>query len=501
MRARAGAQAAVASVAPAEPAVGRTAPASADTEARGGSAGSLLFGQVTAQSPVNAVVRRLRAAIALGLLGDGDRLPREADLAQRLGVTMFSVREALGILRRDGLITTRPGKNGGSFVSYGTDRSQLSSTQLMRMSSTELRDLSDWRQMLASESASLAAQRASDSNVQRLRRQVEKLASAENELEARRAHGRFHIELAAAAQSTRMTRAELELYEEFDWLLGGALTDDEGRLKAADELSEIAEAVGGRDPDVARAASDKHSSSTVKALVKLRLAAIASQADTSAIDGSSIAEQLARVVDSVLRSLDLIASQVEELMPRLQDGSELRTHLSRAVLSAAADIDLDGLGYIAEPGVVPGSEYAIVWWHLTSDGLTIDDSHVMDPDRDDFYDYTTQEYFTVPKQELVPHAQGPYVDYGGTNDYSITFSRPVIRDGRFLGIAAADVPVASIERQLAPWLAFGERSCVVINPERRVIVANTVANTVGEVLPAACGDGEQVAPIGWSVVH
>jgi DNA-binding FadR family transcriptional regulator len=496
VRARARAQAAAAPAA-AEPVVGPSAVA----EAPDASAGSLLFGQVTAQSPVNAVVRRLRAAIALGLLGDGDRLPREADLAQRLGVTMFSVREALGILRRDGLVSTRPGKNGGSFVSHGTDRSLLSSTQLMRMSSTELRDLGDWRQMLASESASLAAQRASDSNVQRLQRQVEKLASAETELEARRAHGRFHIELAAAAQSTRMTRAELELYEEFDWLLGGALTDVEGRRKAVDELSEIVAAVGRGDPEAARAASTGHSVSTVEALANLRLAAIASQADPAAVEGRSIVEQLSQIVESVLASLDLIAGQVEELMPRVQDASDFRTRLSRAVLSAAADIDLDGLGYIAEPGVVPGSEYVIAWWHLTSDGLTVDDSHVLDPDRDDFYDYTTHEYFTVPKLALSPHAQGPYVDYGGTNDYSITFSRPVMRDSRFIGITAADVSVASIERQLAPWLASRERSCVVFNSERRVIVANTVAHTVGEVLPDECGDGEPVGPIGWSVVH
>ncbi|MBS1893920.1 MAG: FCD domain-containing protein [Actinobacteria bacterium] len=482
-----------------------TPPAFAPTDRGDGSgaasAGSLLFGQVTAQSPANAVVRRLRAAIALGLLGDGDRLPREADLAQRLGVTMFSVREALGILRGDGLITTRPGKNGGSFVSYGTDRSLLSSTQLMRMSATELRDLCDWRQMLASASAALAAQRASDSNIVRLRRQVEKLARAEGELEGRRAHGRFHIELAAAAQSTRMTRGELELYEEFDWLLGGALADEEGRRKAVDELTEIVTAVGRRDHDGARAACDAHTASTTEALVMLRLEAIASQADAAAVEGRSIVEQLAHIVGSVFRSLDLLASQAGNLVPRLQSEDEMRAQLSRAALAAAADIELDGLGYIAEPGVIPGSKYAMAWWHLTPDGMTIDDSHVLDPDRDDFYDYTTYEYFTVPKQTLGPHAQGPYVDYGGTNDYSITFSRPVIRDGRFLGIAAADVPVANIEWQLAPWLASGDSSCVVINSERRVIVANTVANTVGEVLSADRGEGEPVGPIGWSVVR
>ena len=35
-----------------------------------------MFGAVSAESPVDAVVRRIRAAIALGSVRDGDRLPR-----------------------------------------------------------------------------------------------------------------------------------------------------------------------------------------------------------------------------------------------------------------------------------------------------------------------------------------------------------------------------------------------------------------------------------------
>ena len=466
-----------------------------------GSTSSLLFGQVLAQSPVKAVIRRLRAAIALGLLADGDRLPREADLAQRLGVTMFSVREALGVLRAEELITTRAGKNGGSFVSYGTDRTTLGSAELLRMSSTELRDVGDWRKMLASGAASLAAQRASDSSVNRLRREVERLAPGRTEQEARRAHGRFHIELAAAAQSSRMTRAELALYEEFDWLLGGVLVDEVSRRKASEELATIADAVARRAPFEAREASDRHSASIINALVKIRFAEIASQADPAEMDGKPISGQVDLTVSSIFKSLDTIASRVEEVVPRLRGGGNLRAELSRAVISAAADIDLDGLGYIPEPGVVPGLEHAIAWWHLTPQGLVVDDSHVLDPDRDDFYDYLAQEYYAVPRAELRPYAQGPYVDYGGTNDYSITFSQPVLLNGKFVGVAAADVPVASIERQLAPWLALSDRQCMVINAERRVIVSNAIDHLVGDVLPLVDGkDAKPVPPVGWSII-
>jgi DNA-binding FadR family transcriptional regulator len=470
------------------------------------SANSVLFGQVAAQSPVTAVVRRLRAAVGLGLLADGDRLPREADLVRQLGVTAFSVREALGILRNEGLITTRAGKHGGSFVSYGTDRARLTSAELRRMSSTELRDLGDWRQMLLSASASLAAQRATESNVARLRVSINALGCAESELEARRAHGRFHIELAAAAQSTRMTKAELGLYEEFDWLLGAVLADGGRRLEAARELTMIADAVTNRNPGEAQAAAERHSASTIDALVKLRLASLASHGDAVSpdVDGHTIAEEMTRIVAAVARSLETISDVTQQAMEGVADEAELRSRLSRAVMSAAVDsnLELHGLGFLAEPGVVPGSEYLLAWWDLTPDGLVNDGTHVVDPKRDDFYDYTTYEFYTEPKRTGQLHAHGPYVDYGGTNDYIVTLSRPVMADGQFVGIAAADIPVTTLEHQLAPWLAGSDAPCLVINAERRVIVANVVDYAVGDVLPVFDDqEAEAITSVGWSVVH
>jgi DNA-binding FadR family transcriptional regulator len=466
----------------------------------------LLFGAVSTENAVTAVVRRLRAAIALGFLADGDRLPREADLARQLGVTAFAMREALGVLRDEGLITTRPGNKGGSFVRRGTDRALLMSGELRRMSATELRDLGDWRQMLASVSASLAAQRASDSSVKRLREYAAALGSAETELQARRAHGRFHIELAAAAQSIRMTHAELAMYEEFDWLLGAALADPQRRQESALELAAIAEAVANRLPDAARSAAQEHSASTVAALSDLRLASIASEGGERA-SARSVSGTVADAVDGLLagvaQSLERLASRAGQIVSDESDERALQTGLSRVAMSGlvGSEVDLDGIGFIAEPSIVPGFEYWIAWWHLTPEGVVADHSHVMDPTRDDFYDYISQDFFMVPRGGGGGlYAQGPYVDYGGTNDYIITFSVPVLCDDRFVGVAAADLQVAAIERRLAPWLTNSE-PCVVINAERRVIVSNMVHHTAGDVLPLLAEAQSAIPRVGWSVVH
>ena len=56
---------------------------------------TLLFGPLGSTDVATAVVHRLRAAIGLGLLPDGERLPKEADLAVQLGITTFALRETV----------------------------------------------------------------------------------------------------------------------------------------------------------------------------------------------------------------------------------------------------------------------------------------------------------------------------------------------------------------------------------------------------------------------
>jgi DNA-binding FadR family transcriptional regulator len=60
------------------------------------------------------IATTLEAEIRSGTLAAGDRLPSERDLAQRMGVSRATVREALGALQLTGLVETRQG--AGSFV-------------------------------------------------------------------------------------------------------------------------------------------------------------------------------------------------------------------------------------------------------------------------------------------------------------------------------------------------------------------------------------------------
>jgi GntR family transcriptional regulator len=63
------------------------------------------------------IAEQLSAAIASGALAAGTRLPPERHLAESLGVSRMTVRQALGDLERDGLLRRVVGRAGGTFVS------------------------------------------------------------------------------------------------------------------------------------------------------------------------------------------------------------------------------------------------------------------------------------------------------------------------------------------------------------------------------------------------
>jgi len=235
------------------------------------SAFSTLLPAMAPTSRVDEIVERISEVIHLGLLADGEQLPVEPELAKHFGVAPMTVREALGALRERGLVQTRRGRTGGSFVKIpdGPPLDVLR-TRLVAMTGFALRDMVDEHAAIATEAARLAAERASTTNIRQLFTYTEQLRTAST-LGARvRADSRFHIELAVAAQSERLTRQEVRLQAEVAgmlWLPVGEPVDVE---RFVGEHHEIALAVAAEDAVTARALTEQHIRSNLTRLSAIR---------------------------------------------------------------------------------------------------------------------------------------------------------------------------------------------------------------------------------------
>lgn len=145
----------------------------------------------------------IEARILEGSLKPGDQLPSERKLAEELGVSRPSLREAIQQLVSKGLLSTRHG--GGTVV---TDRMQATFAdpwqQMLSGHPTLQADLLEFRHMLEGEAASLAAQRATEADLARIDAVVAQMeqAYADDDLAACIAHDvAFHQALAEAAHN------------------------------------------------------------------------------------------------------------------------------------------------------------------------------------------------------------------------------------------------------------------------------------------------------------
>ncbi|MFD7446546.1 FadR/GntR family transcriptional regulator [Streptomyces sp. NPDC059909] len=231
-----------------------------------------VFTPVDTRARVDAVVRRLADAIELGLLADGEQLPGETDLAAQLGVSTVTLREALMALRQQGLVTTRRGRGGGTFVTLpdGPTEERLRA-RLADWSTEELRDLADHWAAVSGAAARLAAQRTEPDDLQPLRRTLDELTDAAEPSARSRICSRFHVELAAAAQSARLTREEVAIQTEVGTLMCLILDDDGYLMEVTDRHRAVISAVQDGAGERARALAEQGVQASLTRLIGLRL--------------------------------------------------------------------------------------------------------------------------------------------------------------------------------------------------------------------------------------
>ncbi|HET7474718.1 MAG TPA: FCD domain-containing protein [Dermatophilaceae bacterium] len=168
-----------------------------------------------------SAVEQLATSIRLGVFGFGERLPAERDLAERLGVSRMTLREAIAALRQAGMVTTRPGRGGGTVVTYrGVEPGSLPPERVQQAGrrGADLRDALSFRRVVEPGAAYLAAARPLSGDQRAwLSDSLRAVEEAADNAAHRTADSRLHLTLAALCGSPMLveavTRAQAALHE------------------------------------------------------------------------------------------------------------------------------------------------------------------------------------------------------------------------------------------------------------------------------------------------
>lgn len=204
------------------------------------------------------ICRQMVSHLIRGVWSEGEKIPPERELCQTLGVGRASVREALKALEVMGMIETRLGDG-----TYVCKRSEFFSKPLLwaiaSHSGTDARQLIEARLLIETGLAGLAAQYATDEDIERISEQLEQMQKAKmNPQEFVQADVNFHLAIGQAAQNNILMNA-LQLIRNLlhQWILGAVKAEGVAD-KACRQHKRILLAIKNRDSSAARREMNRH---------------------------------------------------------------------------------------------------------------------------------------------------------------------------------------------------------------------------------------------------
>ncbi|MER8186405.1 GntR family transcriptional regulator [Kitasatospora sp. NPDC094015] len=228
---------------------------------------STVFRPVRTGNAFEETVERILQAIKLGLIGHGDRLPAERDLAARLGVSRETLREALRSLQQADYVEARRGRYGGTFVTYRLPAPDVG--ELRRAAEdlgAELEDALSFRLVLETGAADLAARRrlSPEQRAYLLQRLAD--ADGASAEEYRQCDSRFHLAIGELTGSPSLAASITEARIRLNDLLNAIPMLDRNIDHAAEQHGAMARAILAGDAPAARRATEEHLEATATLL-------------------------------------------------------------------------------------------------------------------------------------------------------------------------------------------------------------------------------------------
>ncbi len=173
------------------------------------------FQKVTPEKLSSAVTRQVEKLILRGILRPGERLPPERELAERLGVSRPSLREALAGLQDKGLLTSRAG--AGIFVADVLGNAfSPALIKLFADHDEAVFDFISFRRDLEGLAAERAARLASNTDLKVIQSIFDKMEVAHhkaNSDDEARLDAEFHLSIIEASHNVIMLHMMRSMYQ------------------------------------------------------------------------------------------------------------------------------------------------------------------------------------------------------------------------------------------------------------------------------------------------
>jgi GntR family transcriptional repressor for pyruvate dehydrogenase complex len=200
----------------------------------------------------------LRHALTLRIF-PGDRLPPERFLAESLGVSRITVRQAVVILQSEGMVNPGPHRRAGTMTGPLRRPQDAQSLEAFRR---EIRDILNFRTILETAATRLAVESQSDGLVEHLRRSIEENRCSCDPSEFRRTDTDFHLAIAQASGNRRLMGAILTARAEFLHYRDLHPMTDNVEENVRDHIR-IVDAIEARDVSAAAEAMTEHLQSSL----------------------------------------------------------------------------------------------------------------------------------------------------------------------------------------------------------------------------------------------
>jgi GntR family transcriptional repressor for pyruvate dehydrogenase complex len=222
------------------------------------------FSEIKVESPVDVIIRQVRALITSGQLAPGDKLPAERKMAERLGVSRGNVRDALQKLEFYGILRTLP-QSGTVVAGLGITALEGLITDVLQLEESDFGSLVETRVMLEVQCVKLAAKRRTPADLVEIENALaayeDKVKGGEPSVEE---DLMFHLSLADASKNGVLKSLMMVIAPDIiSNHVKYRVCDDNQEMKAFYEHKEILDHIHNQDVNAVEEAMRRHLSDVI----------------------------------------------------------------------------------------------------------------------------------------------------------------------------------------------------------------------------------------------